>query len=127
MSEKTLSDAAKEYIEHLKKHGKSERTAESYARDLEQIQAFFGADRKLTAILPPHICAFLRSDELQKVDGKQRADVTRRRIVRVLRMLLVWAVQQRYIARLPLPRHFPMGRDGSEVTNAANPAAIASR
>ena len=50
----TLHEAAQAYLEHLKGEGKKERTLYTYGKDLEQIEAFFGADRKLTGILAPH-------------------------------------------------------------------------
>ena len=47
MTNKTLHDAAQEYLEHLKACGKSERTLYTYGRDLEQVETFIGADKKL--------------------------------------------------------------------------------
>ena len=105
MSEITLGRAMAEYLEHLKETGKSERTIYTYGQDAKQITAFFGSDRKLTSILTPHVGKFLKSDVLLKLpNGKERAEPTVRKTVRVLRMFMTWALDQGYIDRLPLPK-----------------------
>jgi len=55
MTEKTLHEAVHEHLEYLKGHGKSERTLYTYSKDLEQVEAFFGPDKKVSAILIPHV------------------------------------------------------------------------
>ena len=105
MSERTLGQAMAEYLEHLKTEGKSERTIYTYGRDVEQIIGFFGAERKLSAILVPHVGKFLKSDALLKLpNGNERAAPTVRKTVRVLRMFFVWALNMGYIDKLPLPK-----------------------
>jgi len=107
----TLHDAAQAFLEHLREQGKKERTLYTYGRDLLQMEAFFGADRKLAAILPPHIGKFLKSDELLRLPGgTERAKPTVEKTVRVLRMFLVWAKETGRIDKLPLPKDLPMGR-----------------
>ena len=69
MTEKTLHDAVHEHLEYLKGQGKSERTLYTYSKDLEQVEAFFGPDKKLSAILIPHVSGFLKSDALLKMHG----------------------------------------------------------
>lgn len=135
MASKTLHDAAQEYLEHLKGQGKTERTIYTYQMDLKQVEAFFKPDRKLTAILVPHVGSFLKSDALLKMRGdKERSDITVRKTVRVFRMFLEWAKEQGYIEKLPFPKHVlskvegdaPMGRKPkttSEVTDADDPPA----
>jgi len=111
MSERTLGQAMADYLEHLKSEGKSERTIYTYGRDIEQITGFFGADRKLTSILTPHVGKFLKSDALLRLpNGNERAEPTVRKTVRVLRMFLVWARDNGYIDKLPLPKNVPVGR-----------------
>ena len=111
MLEKTLGQAMAEYLEQLKAEGKSERTLYTYAQDAKQIISFFGADRKLTSILTPHVGKFLRSDALLKLpNGTERAEPTVRKTIRVLRMFLVWAKDTGYTERVPLPRDVPLGR-----------------
>jgi site-specific recombinase XerD len=112
----TLHEAAEAYLEHLKEAGKKERTIYTYSRDFEQIEAFFGKDRRLAAILAAHVGKFLKSDALLKLPSglggiqKSRAKPTVDKTVRVLRMFLVWAHQSGRLAKLPLPKDTPMGR-----------------
>ena len=111
----TLHDAAQAYLEHLKTEGKKEATIKTYGRDFEQIEAFFGADRKLPSILPAHVGKFFKSDVLLKLpSGKKRAKPTVDKTKRVLRMFLVWAKETGRIEKLPLPKDTPMGRSARE-------------
>lgn len=107
----TLHDAAQAYLEHLREQGKKEATVKTYAKDFEQIESFFGADRKLSAILPAHVGRFFKSDALLKLpSGKKRAKPTVDKTMRVLRMFLVWAKETGRIEKMPLPKDTPMGR-----------------
>ena len=120
MSERTLGQAMADYLEHLKSEGKSERTIYTYSRDIEQIIGFFGTDRKLTSILTPHVGKFLKSDALLKLpNGNERAEPTVRKTVRVLRTFFVWARDNGYIDKLPLPKDVPLGRCADNSENAA--------
>ena len=111
MSERTLGQAMADYLEHLKTEGKSERTLYTYGQDARQITGFFGTERKLTSILTPHVGKFLKSDALLRLpNGAERAEPTVRKTVRVLRMFLVWARDNGYIEKLPLPKNVPVGR-----------------
>ncbi|BBO89855.1 hypothetical protein [Desulfosarcina ovata] len=111
MMESKLHEAAKAYIEHLRTQGKTERTLYTYGKDFEQIEAFFGAERKLTSILVPHVGKFFKSDALLKLqNGKERAKPTVDKTKRVLRMFLIWAKETGRIDKLPLPKGTPMGR-----------------
>lgn len=129
MSDTTLHSAVQAYLEHLKDQGKTERTLYTYGKDFEQIEAFFGAEKKLTSILIPHVSSFLKSDALLKLpSGKERSEPTVKKTVRVFRMFLVWALEQGYITKLPLPKDTPMGRSQSttrsEATDASSIATI---
>jgi len=130
MQDMTLHDALQEYLGALKENGKSERTLYTYTKDAEQIEAHFGPDKKLGSILVPHVSGFLKSDALLKMpSGKERSEPTVRKTVRVFRMFLVWALEQGYIAKLPLPKDTPMGRSAkttTEVTNAESDPADAA-
>ena len=111
MSERTLGQAMADYLEHLKSEGKSERTIYTYNMDAKQITGFFGTERKLTSILSPHVGKFLKSDALLRLpNGTERAEPTVRKTVRVLRMFLIWARDNGYIEKLPLPKDVPLGR-----------------
>lgn len=110
-TEKTLHDALQEYLSALRADGKSERTLYTYTKDTEQIESHFGTEKKLSAILIPHVSGFLKSDTLLKMpSGKEHSEPTVKKTVRVFRMFLVWALGQGYISKLPLPKDTPMGR-----------------
>ena len=111
MLEKTLGQAMAEFLEHLKTEGKSERTLYTYSQDAKQIISFFGTERKLSAILVPHVGKFLRSHALLKLpNGNERAELTVRKTVRVMRMFVTWCLERGHITKLPLPRDVPLGR-----------------
>ncbi len=111
----TLHEAAQAYLEHLKGEGRKERTLYTYGKDFEQIEAFFGADRKLKGILAPHVGKFFRSDALLKLpSGKERSQPTVEKTKRVLRMFLVWAHESGLIDKLPLPKGTAMGRSANK-------------
>ena len=111
MSERTLGQAMAEYLEHLKSEGKTERTIYTYSMDAQQIISFFGAERKLTSILTPHVGKFLKSDLLLKLpNGQGRAELTVKKAVRVLRMFLIWSRDKGYMTSLPLPKDVPLGK-----------------
>ncbi|MBI5843183.1 MAG: hypothetical protein HZB23_00775 [Deltaproteobacteria bacterium] len=115
MAECTLHEAAQEYIEHLRAQGKKDRTLYTYSKDFEQIEAFFGKDRKLATILTPHVGKFFKSDALLKLpNGNERAKPTVDKTRRVLRMFLVWAKETGRIEKLPLPKVTPMGRSAKK-------------
>ncbi len=115
MAEKTLHEAIQEHLEHLKALGKTERTLYTYGMDLQQVEAFFKPDRKLRSILTPHVGSFLKSDALLKMRGdKDRSEITVKKTIRVFRTFLVWAKEQGYIDKLPLPKDTPMGTQPEE-------------
>lgn len=119
MPEKTLGEGLREYLEHLRSQGKSERTLYTYAKDAEQIEAYFRSEKKLAAILTMHVAGFLKSDTLLKLPGgKERSEPTVRKTVRVLRVFLFWAKEQGYIDRLPIPKDMPVGRSAVEEREA---------
>jgi len=62
-----------------------------------QIEAFFGADRKLAGILAPHVGKFFKSDALLKLPNG-----------------MIWAKETSRIDKLPLPKDTPMGRSQKE-------------
>src|SRR5512133_2845545 len=110
-TDSTLHEAAEAYLQHLREAGKKERTIYTYGRDFEQIEAFFGKDRCLAAILAAHVGKFMKSDALLKLpSGQERAKPTVDKTVRVLRMFLVWARETGRLTKLPLPKDTPMGR-----------------
>lgn len=119
MTNKTLHDGLLEYLQYLRDQGKSERTIYTYTKDAEQIEAYFGSEKKLSAILTMHVAGFLKSDALLKLPGdKERSEPTVRKTVRVLRMFLFWAKEQGHIEKLPIPKDMPVGRSAVEEVEA---------
>jgi len=101
----TLKDAVKAYMESLKQAGKSPRTLYTYGKDFEQIQRFFGEEKKLSAILKPHVGKFMKSDELLTLpNGNRRANQTIKKTYRVLRAFFYWAQSEGYIEEVPMPK-----------------------
>lgn len=101
----TLSVLTKKYLQMLLEQGKNKRTIYAYGKDCEQILAHFGADKQLNKLIPAQVARFYVSEELLKIksSGKERAHVSVERTKRVLRLILVWAQRQGYIANIPLP------------------------
>ena len=115
----TLGELSEAYLAHLKEQGKKERTLFTYGHDLKDVNEFFGEDKKLTALRPADFGRFLKSDALLKLKtGKPKSDITIKKTVRVMRMMLVWAVETGVLTKLPLAKDFPMGRDGKEAAPA---------
>ncbi len=105
-SDITLQEAAEQYLKSLEDACKSPRTLYTYGQDCKQMIAYFGADKKLTNILPAHVAKFYKSDELLKIpkNGRNRAPKTVNKTKMVFRGLLTWAKEQGYINGLPLPK-----------------------
>jgi hypothetical protein len=102
----TLKDAAPQFTEHLRAAGKKEQTLRTYTKALEVVAGFFGEGKTLRALRPADVGRFLKSDALlKKPNGADRARPTVDQIVRVLRMLLEWAVEQGAIDSVPFPKH----------------------
>ena len=117
MSDIKLHDAASEYLEHLKSEGKSPRTIYTYRKDLDQAETYFKPEKKLSAIMIPHVSGFLKSDALLKLpNGNDRSEPTVKKTVRVFRMFLIWALGNGYITKLPLPKDLPMGHSLKQTT-----------
>lgn len=110
MTECTVHQAAEAFIGHLRESGKKERTLYTYRKDLDVVEAFFGADRQLAEIRLSQVGKFYKSDLLLKLpDGKDRAERTIAKTVRVFRMMMVWTRESGHIEELPLPKSTPMG------------------
>jgi site-specific recombinase XerD len=67
MTECTVHQAAEAFIGHLRESGKKERTLYTYRKDLDAVEAFFGADRQLAEIRLPQVGKFYKSDLLLKL------------------------------------------------------------
>lgn len=101
----TIREASAAFLTHLQQIGKKERTIYTYRKDLEQVEQFFGSDRKLSELKVPYVGKFYKSDILLKLpDGRERAERTVAKTVRVFRMMLTWAKEQGHIEIIPLPK-----------------------
>lgn len=102
----TLEIAIQQFLNSLVEDGKHPRTLYTYGKDCERILAYFGSEKKLCNILPAHVARFFKSDELLKIakTGQYRAPATICKTQRVFRMLLIWAIEQGYLATLPWPK-----------------------
>jgi site-specific recombinase XerD len=110
--EMTLAEAIHLYQTHLKAQGKHERTLYTYGRDLQQVCAFFGAEKSLGTITLPLVGKFLKSDTLlQLSNGRERAPQTVGKTIRVFRQFLIWAHTEGHLAHLPLTKEIPLGRN----------------
>lgn len=106
----TFHKAAQAYLGFLQELGKHPRTLYTYGKDLEQIEAFFGKERKLSSILKPHVGKFLKSETLLNLpEGRMRSPKTVYKTIRVMRFFFVWALETGLIDSLPLPKEVPMG------------------
>lgn len=110
MTDCTVHQTAEAFIGHLRKTGKKERTLYTYRKDLDVVEGFFDGDRQLAEIRLSQVGKFYKSDLLLKLpDGKERAERTVVKTVRVFRMMMVWAKESGRIEELPLPKSTPMG------------------
>jgi site-specific recombinase XerD len=101
----TLKDAVPQFVEHLRAAGKKDRTVRIYRTQLGVAAEFFGEGKTLKALRPADVGRFLKSDALlKKSSGKDRAQPTVDQIVRCLRLLFEWAVEQGHIEMVPFPK-----------------------
>jgi hypothetical protein len=112
----TLKEAVQAYMQSLEQAGKSPRTLYTYGKDFEQIQRFFGEEKKLSAILKLQVGKFMKSDELLTLpNGNPRAQQTVKKTYRVMRAFFYWAQSEGLIEEVPMPKtgltFEPVGED----------------
>lgn len=79
------------------------------------VESFFGADRQLAEIRLPQVGKFYKSDLLLKLpDGKERAERTIAKTVRVFRMMMVWARESGRIEELAAAQEHAHGPQPGE-------------
>ena len=99
----TLRQAADEYVQHLRDAGKADPTVRSYAGDLEMAVRHFGAEKQMGKFLKVHVKRFLDSDAFNKRrNGAAKSENTVRKSRRAIRQFFEWAVEQGYLADVPL-------------------------
>lgn len=100
-----IRTAADNYLKHLGESGKSERTLYTYGKDLEQVCRFFKGDAEMDKIHLLQVGKFLKSDDLLKLpNGKDRAEPTVKKTVRVFTQFILWSHAQGYMDTVPLPK-----------------------
>ncbi len=100
-----IKTASEHYLAHLKREGLKERTLYTYGKDLEQIRRFFGDDISMNQIQLLKVGKFLKSDELLKLlNGRERAQPTIKKTIRVFTHFIIWSHKQGYMDMLPLPK-----------------------
>ena len=111
----TMKEATDQYLAHLRAIGKNEKTIYTYGKDLELAVEYFGADKAIAKILPVHVAAFFKADNVNKLirepkkPGKPRQErpkspITITKTKRVFRMMLVFCKDQGWLDKVPLPK-----------------------
>lgn len=104
VSDITFGNAVPKFLEALGTQGKNHRTIEVYGRCIENAVKFFGAEKPLGKLTPALVGQFYKSDELlKKPNGKEKSPITVEQGKRVLRLMLVWAVESGFISEVPIP------------------------
>ncbi len=100
----TLADLAEKYIRQLEDSGKSPGTCSSYTAELRLAIKELGAETKIASITTEQIAAYFDSEAVTKLkSGRKKAQPSIDKTRRVLRLVLVWATEKRWIAAAPIP------------------------
>lgn len=104
VSDATLADAAKGFLEKLEADGASESTVSGYRRELNVAMDHFG-EAKLLALIQPHeVQAYFECPAVMVArNGSPKAQPSYDRTRRVLRLALCWAVEHGLLETAPLP------------------------
>ncbi len=120
----TLSSTHNAFFQYLADQGTKASTMKSYRRDWDVIEGYFGPGKKLEDILPVHVAAFAKSDDLNmKMDGTGKAWRTVDKTARVFRMFLDYCVKSGRLLKSPVPKGTRLGRK----TLAQEAAKLAKR
>jgi hypothetical protein len=102
----TMKSALEKYLKHLEAIGKSNSTRYTVNLDLTMLIAHLGEEKELAKILPVHISGFFKSEPVNKIGDppRERRPATVLQIKRITRQFLVWAQEQGYLDKVPLPK-----------------------
>lgn len=104
----TLGLLADAYAAEMERVGKSPGTCASYAMELRVALAEIGADVPLREVTPQRVGEFFASDRVTKLkSGRAKSPLSIAKTQRVLRLSLVFAEQQGWIEKAPLPEAKP--------------------
>ncbi len=104
----TLSLLADAYKAEMERVGKSPGTCASYMAELAVALGELGADIPLREVTPERVAEFFRSDRVNRLkSGKPKSPLSIAKTQRVLRLSLVFAEQQGWVEKAPLPEPTP--------------------
>ena len=100
----TLGTLAERYLHNLEAEDKSHGTLFSYSIELKTACKELGADTLITNLTPEQVTAYFESPRVTLLkSGKPKAKPSIDKTRRVLRLALVWAVEQGWLESAPLP------------------------
>ena len=100
----TLGLLADAYAAEMERAGKSAGTCASYAMELKVALAEIGADVPIREVTPERVGEFFASDRVNKLkNGRSKSPLSIAKTQRVLRLSLVFAEQQGWVEKAPLP------------------------
>ncbi len=101
----TLKSAVDAYLAHLADSSTKATTVKVYERALELAITHFGADKKLTGIMVPHVGKFFNAEIVNfHPNGKPKAEPTVKQIKRVFRQCMTFCKEQDWITIIPVPK-----------------------
>lgn len=104
VSNATLADAAKGFLEELEADGASESTVSGYRRELKIAMDHFGETKLLALIQPHEVEAYFECPAVMVArNGEPKAQPSYDRTRRVLRLALCWSVEHGLLETAPLP------------------------
>jgi hypothetical protein len=100
----TLAELAERYLEHLEAEDRSHGTLFSYGIELRTACKELGGDTPLASLTPEQVAAYYDSPRVTRLkSGKPKAKPSVDKTRRVLRLALVWAAEQAWLATAPIP------------------------
>ena len=100
----TLAELVESYTTNLTAQGKRASTVWGYHQELKAAMKELGADTRLGDITLDAVAAFYACDRVTKTrSGKPKAMVGIKKTRRIIRLALVWAVDQGWLAEAPVP------------------------
>ena len=100
----TLAMLAGQFLEHLERQDKSHGTLFSYGIELKTACKELGGDTLIASLTPEQVAAYFESPRVTLLkSGKPKAKPSIDKTRRVLRLALVWAVEQGWLESAPLP------------------------
>ena len=100
----TIKEAAEKFAKELEALGKKPSTIGTSKRCLDLFVAHQGDEKLGAKLLPVPVAAFFKSEAATTLNGKPRAEASILQIRRVVRQLLVWCAEQKYLDKAPIPK-----------------------